>query len=299
VEQKNKSSNMETNFKKYLEGYTNWMKLLNYDNHSCQSNPVMVERFLQWMTEHEARTIEDITTQKVKAYFEVLSQQISNKTGEVLSINTLRTHLTAIKRLAKYLQSTEQGNIDIAVHYKGKSNHKIEILTRQEVDQIYEVADDSLLGMRDRAMIAIFYGCGARRNEGLNIKINDILPDKNLLYIRKGKNYKERYIPMIGQVKKDIINYLTMARPMLMSREIHDTFFVSMTGKRMSSQSLYQRVKQLTIKARLEKNIGLHTLRHSIATHLHQGGMKLTEIAKFLGHSSLESTQIYTHITND
>jgi integrase/recombinase XerD len=299
VEQKNKSSNMETNFKKYLEGYTNWMKLLNYDNHSCQSNPVMVERFLQWMTEHEARTIEDITTQKVKAYFEVLSQQISNKTGEVLSINTLRTHLTAIKRLAKYLQSTDQGNIDIAVHYKGKSNHKIEVLTRQEIDQIYEAADDSLLGMRDRAMIAIFYGCGARRNEGLNIKINDILPDKNLLYIRKGKNYKERYIPMIGQVKKDIINYLTMARPMLMNKEIHDTFFVSMTGKRMSSQSLYQRVKQLTIKARIEKNIGLHTLRHSIATHLHQGGMKLTEIAKFLGHSSLESTQIYTHITND
>jgi integrase/recombinase XerD len=287
---------METNFKKYLEGYTNWMKLLNYDNHSCQSNPVMVEKFLQWMTEHEAKTIEEITTQKVKAYFEALSQQRSNKTGEVLSINTLRTHLTAIKRLAKYLQSTEQGNIDIAVHYKGKSNHKIEVLTRKEIDQIYEAADDSLLGMRDRAMIAIFYGCGARRNEGLNIKINDILPDKNLLYIRKGKNYKERYIPMIGQVKKDIINYLTMARPMLLNKETHDTFFVSMTGKRMSSQSLYQRVKQLTIKSRIEKNIGLHTLRHSIATHLHQGGMKLTEIAKFLGHSSLESTQIYTHI---
>jgi integrase/recombinase XerD len=296
VEQKNKSSNMETNYIKNLEGYTNWMKLLNYDSHSCQSNPVMVEKFLQWMTEHEARTIEEITTQKVKAYFDDLSQQISSKTGEVLSINTLRTHLTAIKRLGKYLQSTDQGNIEIAVHYKGQSNHKIEVLTRQEIEQLNEATDDSLLGMRDRAMIALFYGCGARRNEGLSIKITDILPDKNLLYIRKGKNYKERYIPMIGQVKKDIINYLTIARPMMMGKEMHDTFFVSITGKRMTSQSLYQRIKQLATKARIEKNIGLHTLRHSIATHLHQGGMKLTEIAKFLGHNSLESTQIYTHI---
>jgi integrase/recombinase XerD len=287
---------MEINFKKYIEGYANWLVMMNYDKHSQQTHPAMITRFLQWMTEHEALTLEEITTQKVKDYFEYLSQQISNKTGEVLSINTLRTHLTAIKRLAKYLQSTEQGNIDIAVHYKGKSNHKIEVLTRQEIDQLYEATDDSLLGMRDRAMIAVFYGCGARRNEGLNIKVNDILPDKNLLYIRKGKNYKERYIPMIGQVKKDIINYLTMARPILLNKEIHDTFFVSMTGKIMTSQSLYDRVKSLTEKARIEKNVGLHTLRHSIATHLHQGGMKLTEIAKFLGHSSLESTQIYTHI---
>jgi len=148
-------------------------------------------------------------------------------------------------------------------------------------------------------MLAVFYGCGVRRNEAVNIEIKDILPDRNLLYIRKGKGHKERYVPMVGQVRNDIITYLTTARPMMRSRVAREEFFIGIRGKALGGAGLYDRLKKLVVRAGIEKDAGLHTLRHSIATHLHKNGMKLSEIAKFLGHSSLESTQIYTHLKDE
>jgi integrase/recombinase XerD len=284
---------------RYIEGFTRWQEMLNYDSHSIKSYPVMIEKFFDYIQKQKVKSIEDITAQQVKNFFQQLSETTSKRTGEAYSLGTLRTYLTALKRFTKYIQQAEQINIDINIKYEGSDKKPIEILTNEDIKQLYEATEENLLGMRDRAMIAVYYGCGARRNEGLNIRINDILPDKNLLYIRKGKNYKERYIPMIGQVKKDIIDYLTIARPMMMNKEIHDVFFVSMTGNNVSKSALSERMKKLIKKARIEKKPGLHLLRHSIATHLHQQGMKLTEIARFLGHSSLESTQIYTHLIND
>lgn len=292
---------METmiNKDRYIEGFTRWQEMLNYDSHSIKSYPVMIEKFFDYIQKQKVKSIEDITAQQVKNFFQQLSETTSKRTGEAYSLGTLRTYLTALKRFTKYIQQAEQINIDINIKYEGSDKKPIEILTNEDIKQLYEATEENLLGMRDRAMIAVYYGCGARRNEGLNIRINDILPDKNLLYIRKGKNYKERYIPMIGQVKKDMINYLTMARPMMMQKQIHNHFFVSLTGKALQSSSMLERLKTILRNTNITKKPGLHTLRHSIATHLHQGGMKLTEIAKFLGHSSLESTQIYTHLTND
>lgn len=148
-------------------------------------------------------------------------------------------------------------------------------------------------------MLGVFYGCGARRNEGVSIEIKDILPDKNLLYIRKGKGYKERYIPMIGKVKKDILEYVVSARPMMITDRANESLFIGITGRPLSKSAVYERFKKLLRKAGIEKKAGLHTLRHSIATHLLSSGMKLSEIARFLGHSSLESTQIYTHLKDE
>jgi integrase/recombinase XerD len=130
------------------------------------------------------------------------------------------------------------------------------------------------------------------------LQIQDILPDKNLVYVRKGKNYKERYVPMIGNVKKYILEYIIHARPMLLNREVHDAFFITITGKPAKASALYERLRLLVTYAEIKKDIGLHTLRHSIASHLLAEGMKLTEIARFLGHRSLETTQIYTHLHN-
>ncbi len=104
---------------------------------------------------------------------------------------------------------------------------------------------------------------------------------------------------MVGQVKKDIMDYLTIARPLLLNKRSHEYFFVAYTGHKMPHQSIYERVKILLKKAQIDKPVGLHGLRHSIATHLLHQGMKLTDIARFLGHATLESTQIYTHIEAD
>ena len=156
------------------------------------------------------------------------------------------------------------------------------------------------LALRDKAMLSIFYGCGLRRTEGISLDISDIHANKGYIHIRKGKNYKERIVPVNTESLRHLQNYLYESRPHFLRNEKEEAFFISQRGKRIQGQSMLLRVKiliQRTENTALQaKEIGLHTLRHSIATHLLENGMKLEGIAKFLGHSSLESTQIYTHI---
>jgi integrase/recombinase XerD len=147
-------------------------------------------------------------------------------------------------------------------------------------------------------MLAVYYGCGLRRNEGINLDTSDVLMNKNLLYVSKGKNYKERYVPMTEAVKEDIMNYLDFARPMFLCMQ-NNALFLSRSGSRLITQGMAIRLQKLKEKAGIDKEAGLHTLRHSIATHLLQSGMKLSQIKRFLGHSSMESTQIYTHVANE
>ena len=285
--------------KKYVEGYRRWLQMMNYVQSSIDYGPVRLNDFLEWMQANGVTEINQITGSKVKQFFEELSHRISKTTGEVLSIATLRNYLTTINRFARFLRQTGEGNIEVPIKFKGQAKKAIVVLTKEEINRLYLQCDDSLLGIRDRALLAVFYGCGVRRNEAVNIEIKDALPDRNLLYIRKGKGYKERYVPMVGKVRNDIINYVTTARPMMMEKEVHEVFFIGITGKPLGASSLYERFKKLLKRSGIEKKAGLHTLRHSIATHLLINGMKLSEIAKFLGHSSLESTQIYTHLKDE
>lgn len=285
--------------KKYVEGYRRWLQMMSYVQSSIDYGPVRLNDFLEWMQANEVTEINQITGSKVKQFFEELSRRKSKTTGEVLSIATLRNYLTTINRFARYLRQTGEGNIEVPIKFKGQAKKAIVVLTKEEINRLYQQCDDSLLGIRDRALLAVFYGCGVRRNEAVNIEIKDVLADRNLLYIRKGKGYKERYVPMVGQVRNDIINYVTTARPMMMGKEVHEVFFIGITGKPLGASSLYERFKKLLKRSGIEKKAGLHTLRHSIATHLLINGMKLSEIAKFLGHSTLESTQIYTHLKDE
>lgn len=279
-----------------VEGFYGWLSLQNYDATSLVNDPKRLERFLDYMHSNQARTLEEMTSKKVSGFFTALSKTKSKRTGEMLSLATQRNYLTTINRFVRYLHQTGLGHIEVNVKFKGKSTKQITVLSRSEIERLYKATTDDMMGIRDRAILSVFYGCGIRRNEGEHLLLTDVLPDKNLLYVRKGKGGKQRYVPMIGKVKKDLLNYIQTARPMLLQKEIHDHLFVGLKGKGMKGQGLYDRVKKLRVKAEINKSFGLHSLRHSIATHLLSSGMTLAQIAKFLGHSSLESTQIYTHI---
>jgi integrase/recombinase XerD len=161
-----------------------------------------------------------------------------------------------------------------------------------------------MYGLRDRMMLGIYYGCGLRCNEGLQLDVNDILIERGLLYVRKGKNFTERYVPMNTEIIKDVSIYLNEVRPQLVRKEKQGShLFISQRGDRINAQSLSLRLHKLQQDSNdtvlQQKEIGLHTLRHSIATHLLMQGMKLERIAQFLGHKSIESTQIYTHLAHE
>ena len=152
-------------------------------------------------------------------------------------------------------------------------------------------------------MLSIFYGCGLRRNEGYHLNISDIHIESSIVHVRKGKGYKERFVPISKKGIEHITAYLYDARPMMVRDNKEAAFFLNHSGKRLGGQMLMlclQTLARRTNNSELQqKEIGLHTLRHSIATHLLAHGMNLEKIKEFLGHSSLESTQVYTHLINE
>lgn len=171
------------------------------------------------------------------------------------------------------------------------------ILSKEEINQLYESSVSTLYGMRDRAIIAVFYGCGLRCREGANLEQGDIDFKSGLVHVRKGKGYKERYVPMSPGVIKELKEWIENGHSFFSIKT--NLIIPSRTGKAMGCHALTKRVKMMCEASGIKKAISLHGLRHSIATHLLESGMSIEQISQFLGHSSLETTQIYTHLRQD
>jgi site-specific recombinase XerD len=275
--------------------FKDWLRLLNFEPSTVKYAPMKAREFFGWLEQQQIKEIESVNKPVISNYFDYLKTRQNKKKGGKLSKNYLRTHLTALRKLAKYLRESGQSSFEVDVRLPGSSKNNITIFTKDEIKDLFNACNADVLGMRDKAMLAVYYGCGLRRNEGVNLDINDIHFDKNFVYVRKGKNYKERYVPMSAGVKEDLQNYINFVRPVLIKTGAK-ALFLNQYGKRLGSNSMADRLQNLKEKAEINKEAGLHALRHSIATHLLQSGMELEKIKRFLGHASLESTQIYTHI---
>jgi integrase/recombinase XerD len=278
--------------------FKEWLKLLNFEPSTVKYAPLKAREFFGWLEGQQIHETESVNKRVIVNYFDYLETRQNRKKGGKLSRNYLRSHITALRKLSRYLRETGQSSFEVDIKLPGTTQDSITIFTKEEIQDLYNTCDTDVLGMRDRAMLSVYYGCGLRRNEGVSLNTNDILLDKNLVYVRKGKNYKERYVPMSAGVKEELQHYLDYIRPVLVQSPTK-ALFLSLYGKRLGSNSIADRLQHLKEKAGITKEAGLHTLRHSIATHLLQSGMELEMIKRFLGHSSLESTQIYTHIANE
>jgi len=278
------------------QGFGQWLRLLNFEPRTVKYAPRKAHEFFHWLEQNRITGLSGVTKPVIENYFTYLGTRQNKRKKGRLSRNYLRTHLTALRKLARYLRETERESFEVDIRLPGRTCSIKTIFSREEISALYNACEGDVLGIRDRAMLAVYYGCGLRRNEGVNLDVNDILPVKNLLFVRKGKNYRERYVPMAEAVKEDIKNYIDFARGVLLKRQT-SALFLSSRGNRITASMLAERLQQLKCKAGIGKEAGLHTLRHSIATHLLQSGMKLAQIKRFLGHSSLESTQIYTHLS--
>jgi len=299
----------------YIEkSFKEWLAVLGYAETTVYSMPHYIREFLHYLELNGKTQINQIENKTIKEYYRELKTRSNTRQGGGLSNSYLNKHLQAIQKFSDYLR--QSGRLQLPKLYISteEDDHTIkEILTQEEVGQLYKAIVQypeahqnfapwmyEALALRDKAMLTIFYGCGLRRTEAVSLDINDVHSDKQYIHVRKGKNYKERIVPINTTGLTHLQNYLYESRPRFLRNEKEEAFFISQRGKRINGQSMLLRVKllvQRTDNTELQqKEIGLHTLRHSIATHLLQNGMKLEAIAKFLGHSSLESTQIYTHL---
>lgn len=275
-------------------GFTAWLRILNFEPTSQRDMPKMLSEFLNFLETNGCSSITGIQETHLQNYLVYLGERPSKTKEGGLSLNYIRKQLQVIRKFSRYLADSGQESFEIKIKIKGKATHIKSILTRKETEKLYQATKEDTLGLRDKAMLALYYGCGLRKSEGLSLNVRDILLEKDLVYVRKGKGYKERYVPLSGSNKTDLENYLNYSRPYLLNNKKEDALLLNINGKRL--KTAFERIQKLRAEAGINKPVGLHTLRHSIATHLLQSGMKLEQIQRFLGHSSLESTQIYTHV---
>jgi integrase/recombinase XerD len=288
-------------FKHLSESFILWLETLGYKPQTVKLTGWNISEFFTFMEEQEVTHLKDYRNSHVNQYFEYLQHRPNCMNGGSLNTSTINKHVTTLRLFGKYLGQSGKANIIIKPELF-KTKEAATYLTKPEIQALYKAAKDdtNIYNQRDVSMLNIFYGCGLRASEGAALNINDMLFEKSLVYVRKGKNYRERYVPMNKQVKKDLKDYITGQRNDLLNGGKTEALLLGRRGQRWGFGGMYNRlqlIKNQTNDEKLkQKTFGLHILRHSIATHLLQSGMKLEYISRFLGHKSLETTQKYTHL---
>ena len=283
------------------ESFEKWLRTLDYAPSTVYASVRYVNDFFFYLKSSEISNLESVQSEAISGYYKHLQSRTNKRFNGSLSNNYITSNINAIKRFSRYLQETEKPFFEVGIKTRQDKETNKTILTQVEIKALYKACSNDVLGIRDRAILSVYYGCGLRRSEGANLDLRDVLLKEKLLFVRAGKGYKERYVPMTEAVKDDLENYIYQSRERLQSfkPQKNEALFLSMQVKRMCGNALIERVHKLRETAKIQKEAGLHTLRHSIATHLLQSGMTLEEVSQFLGHSSLESTQIYTHLANE
>lgn len=280
-------------FKKYLE-------ILNYNKKSIKNSVRFIEEFFCYLTVKIDR-LHKIKQTHINGYLDYLQHRPNMIKQGTLKESYINKHITSLRKLSKFLFISERGKLVIKPELL-KTRESANFLKTEEIKTLYKVAGEEKNPYKERdvAMISLLYGCGLRASEAEALNISDISLEKGVLYIRKGKNYRQRYVPMSEKVQEDLKRYIDNQRKILTNNKQTEALLIGRYGKRWSVSGMYQRLqclkRQTTDRRLKEKPFGLHILRHSIATHLLQQGMQLEDIAVFLGHKSIETTQIYTHI---
>jgi integrase/recombinase XerD len=282
------------------QSFEKWLKTLEYAESTVYLSVRYINDFFFYLKSKDITSLEQIEAKTITGYYKYLQTRTQKKQTGGLSQNYIVSNINAIKRFSKYLQVTGKGNLEITLQTQVNKETAKTILNQEEIKAMYQATDNTDFGLRDRAILGIYYGCGLRRSEGTALDVKDIMYKERLVYVRGGKGYKERYVPMTERVKGDLLDYIFLIRDKVKrhNQSTEEALFLSERGKRLCGGQVLERIHKLAQAAGITKAIGIHALRHSIATHLLQSGMTLEEVSRFLGHSSLESTQIYTHLAH-
>jgi len=231
----------------------------------------------------------------------VILKHLINLKNENLSPRSRARHLTTLRGFYKFLVQEKIIPFDpVRLIDLPKSGFKLPtVLSVEDISTLLSAPDiKTPKGLRDAAMLELLYAAGLRVSELVSVKLTDTNLQAGHVRVF-GKGSKERIVP-IGQYAKDKIQqYMTSARPLLLKQVISPYLFVAWAGKPMTRQGFWKRLKQYAQKAGIRQEITPHSLRHSFASHLLEGGADLRAVQIMLGHSDISTTQIYTHVARE
>lgn len=209
--------------------------------------------------------------------------------------------LSGIKSFYRFLMAEEYIKTDPTRNIESPKTgrHLPEVLTLEEVDRLAGSFNLSLPeGRRNKAIIEVMYSCGLRVSELVGLKISDIYRDEEFIVVR-GKGDKQRIVPISQSALKEISLYMHDRKLLPIKKGDEDTLFLNRRGGRLSRVMIFYIVKKQCEACGIEKKISPHTLRHTFATHLLEGGANLRAIQQMLGHESITTTEIYVHLDKE
>lgn len=217
-----------------------------------------------------------------------------------LSKRSIARKYSSIRTFYNYLEKKNilENNVFNLLENPKKEEKLPRFINEYELDKMFEIPDNSPKGQRDRLILEILYGTGVRVSELVNIKINDIDFNNNSIKVR-GKGNKDRYVFYGKYCKEAINNYIKNGRISLLNGQTCDYLLLNRFGKNISVVSIRKILNEIINKCSLDIKISPHVLRHTFATHLLNEGADIMHVKELLGHSSLSTTSIYTHVTNE
>lgn len=280
-----------------IKHFTDYLRLeQSLSDNSVEAYCHDVSLFLQYLENNKLPTeIKDISQQTIESFFAYLFDlDIGAKSQSRI--------LSGLKSFWRYLFQEELAESDptLLISSPNLGRHLPEVLTYEEIQKMIESIDLSQPnGHRNKAMIEIMYGCGLRVSELIGLKISDIYKEDGFIRVT-GKGNKERLVP-IGEGSLKVLSfYLDGTRKQITVKpEYTDTVFLNRRGGGLTRQMVFLIVKELAERNGIQKNISPHTFRHSFATHLLEGGANLIAVQLMLGHASVSTTEIYTHISDE
>ncbi|MBC7327851.1 site-specific tyrosine recombinase XerD [bacterium] len=249
-----------------------------------------LKQFLSFLEEKKLRKIDEVNNEILLAFVSYLRRKFKQR--------SLMRKISSLKGFLKFLQREGliKGGLYETLESPTLPKSLPKVMTVEEVELLLSQPDTStFLGIRDKALLELLYSSGLRISEASNLRLDDI--DLEGEFVRcRGKGRKERIVPLGSIAKKWLKEYITGARFALAKGDTR-WVFLGKGGKKLSRVSMWKIVKKYAKQAGIKKEISPHTLRHSFATHLLEGGADLRSIQEMLGHSSITTTEIYTHVS--
>lgn len=254
------------------------------------------QRYVDWLAQAGRRDLGEVTSLDLEAYVADLRRGYGDCAP--LAASSAARALTVARGLHRFAVAEGLLTADVAaaVHPPRAGEKLPDTLSIDEVAALLDSCPaDTPTQLRDKALLELLYASGARVSEALALNLDDVTGDEGVITVT-GKGGKQRLVPVGAAARAALEAYLVRGRPALANGTSH-ALFLNRRGGALSRQSAWTVIKDAAERARLGKDISPHTLRHSFATHLLEGGADVRTVQELLGHSSVTTTQIYTHVS--
>jgi integrase/recombinase XerD len=285
------------NWSESKKGYETFLRIeKNLSPNSVSAYVNDINKLITFIAEHYPNlTPETVKLAQLRKFVEWMNQK-------GISPRTQARTISGIKSFYKFLLIEEAVENDPTTLVESpRIGRKLpEILTDEEINSLIEAIDDSKAeGLRNKAILETLYSCGLRVSELVDLKLSNLHFEQEFLRIA-GKGERERLVPISKRAIEDIKKYLLLSRKKLtIEKGFENVVFLNRRGKKLSRVMIFTIIKNLADKIKLEKNISPHTFRHSFASALVQGGADLRTVQEMLGHESILTTEIYTHLDKE